>query len=61
MRESAVPIKRRPAAARKARAGGTLLAPFNSNCACMGVPPDDMIGILTQTNIQNRIRMWQHK
>lgn len=22
----------------------------------MGLPPDDMIGILTQTNIQNRIR-----
>lgn len=37
-------------------AGGTLPTRLNSNYACMGLPPDDMIGILTQTNIQNRIR-----
>lgn len=37
-------------------AGGTLATPLNSNYACMGLPPGDMIGILTQTNIQNRIR-----
>lgn len=37
-------------------AGGTLATRLNSNYACMGLPPDDMIGILTQTNIQNRIR-----
>lgn len=27
----------------------------------MGLPPDDMIGILGQTNIQNRIREWPSK
>lgn len=37
-------------------AGGTLATRLNSNYACMGLPPDDMIGILTQTDIQNRIR-----
>lgn len=37
-------------------AGGTLATRLNSNYACMGLPPDDMIGILTQTHIQNRIR-----
>ena len=36
-------------------AGGTFATRLNSNDACMGLPPDDMIGILTQTNIQNRI------
>ncbi|MEQ2204571.1 hypothetical protein XENOCAPTIV_015391, partial [Xenoophorus captivus] len=27
-------------------AGGTLATRLNSNYACMGLPPDDMIGIL---------------
>ena len=42
-------------------AGGTLATRLNSNDACMGLPPDDMIGILTQTNIQNRIREQPNK
>lgn len=50
-----------PAASQIGDAGGTLVTRLNSNYACMGVPPDDMIGILTQTNIQSRIRKWRDK
>lgn len=51
----------RPAALQIGDAGGTLEMHLYSNYACMGVPPDDTIGILTQTNIPNRIRKWRNK
>lgn len=61
LRESASLTKDGPAASQIGDAGGTLVTRLNSNYACMGVPPDDMIGILTQTNIQSRIRKWRDK
>ncbi len=63
LRESASLTKAGPAASHRGmrHAGGTLVTRLNSNYACMGVPPDDMIGILTQTNIQSRIRKWRDK